>query len=45
MEKHISLDLFNYGRKKLCNLYDSQLNAKGQAYNIIYTDSIQGDKT
>lgn len=33
-QKHITLDIFDYSRKKLCSLFDSTINAKGQAYDI-----------
>lgn len=43
-EIHISQDVYDYNRKKLCNLYDSALNSKGQAYDIVYTNEINGWK-
>lgn len=33
---HISVDVFDYERKHLCNLYDSDIQADGQAYDIVY---------
>ena len=44
-ELHISQDVYGYNQKKLCNLYDSSLNSKGQAYDIVYTNEINGWKT
>lgn len=41
---HISQDVFNYKRNKLCNLYDSSLNSPGQAYDIIFTNELNGWK-
>ena len=41
---HISQDIFNYKRNKLCNLYDSSLNSPGQAYDIIFTNELTGWK-
>jgi len=32
-----SLAVFDYARKKLCDLYDSQTDLAGQAYNISFT--------
>lgn len=42
---HIKLDVYNYKRQKLCCLYDSSLEAKGQPHDITFTDSITGQKT
>ena len=44
-DPHVSLDVFDFNRKKLCNLYDSSTKAKGQAYNIVYTNPLTGIKT
>ena len=41
---HISLAVYDYQRKKLCNLYDSFSQATGQAYNIYYTEELDGWK-
>lgn len=41
---HVSLDIFNYQREKVCNLYDSAIRAKGQAYEIILTTEATGWK-
>lgn len=41
---HVSLDIFNYQREKVCNLYDSAIKAKGQAYEIILTTEATGWK-
>lgn len=41
---HISQDVYGYNNKKLCNLYDSSLNSKGQAYDIVYKNEINGWK-
>lgn len=42
---YVSLDVYDHNRQKLCSLYDSKSAAKGQAYNIIYTNQITGLKT
>lgn len=42
---HVTLDIFDYNRKKLCTLYDSKTESRGQAYDIIYTNNISGLKT
>lgn len=40
--EHISIGVYDYERKKLCDLYDSFIQAEGQAYNIIYTQELNG---
>lgn len=46
MEKHMTLDVYGYDRtKKLCNIYDSSLNAPGMAHDIKYVININGTKT
>lgn len=42
--KHVSLSVFNYSRKKLCDLFDSAIRADGQAYDIILTSELNGWK-
>lgn len=42
---YVTLDVYNHNREKLCTLYDSKIEAKGQAYDIIYTNNISGLKT
>ena len=37
MEKYFSLGIYNYDREKICDLYDSNVELIGQAYNIIYS--------
>ena len=44
-QKHVSIDVFNAKREKLCNLYDSSINAKGQAHSIVYRKEIGGLKS
>ena len=44
-DPHVMLDVFDHRRSKLCGLYDSKLEAKGQAHNIVYTNNINGAKT
>ena len=34
--KHVSLSVWNYAGKKICDLYDSFSKARGQAYDIDY---------
>lgn len=41
---HVSQDIFDYNKKKLCNIYDSSLNSPGQAYDIVQTNEINGWK-
>lgn len=41
----MALDLFDYGRNKLCNLYDSTVQAKGQAHSIVFTNNLTGEKS
>ena len=42
---YVTLDIFDHNRKKLCGLYDSKTQAKGQAHDIFYTNNISGLKT
>lgn len=42
--EHIALDIFDYANKKLCCLYDSDIEAEGQAHDIQYTDTIEGKR-
>lgn len=44
-DPHVTLDVFDYRRSKLCGLYDSKLKSKGQAHSIIYKNNISGVKT
>ena len=34
---YCAVDVFDYSNNKLCSLYDSNIDAQGQAYNIVYT--------
>ena len=43
--EHISLDVFDYNKKKLCSQYDSSLRAPGQAHHITQEDDISGVRT
>lgn len=43
--RHISLDVYDMNRNKLCGIYDSSIEAKGQACDIVYTRSISGGKS
>lgn len=46
MAKHVSLYVCDADRNKLCSIYDSAINADGQAYNIIRTTQLSaGTKT
>ena len=36
--------MFDYNRKKVCDLYDSSTNALGQAYGITYSEELNGWK-
>lgn len=42
--KRVSLAVFDYGRKKVCDLYDSATQAQGQAYDITFTEELNGWK-
>ena len=42
--KHVSLAVYDYERKKLCDIYDSDIQARGQAHNIILTQELTGWK-
>lgn len=42
--KHVSLAVFNYNNQKLCDIYDSFSQAKGQAYDITFTQELSGWK-
>lgn len=42
--EHVSLAVFDYNRKKLCDIYDSDAEASGQAKNIILTQELNGWK-
>lgn len=43
--QHVSLDVFNAKKEKLCNIYDSWANVKGQAHGIVYRKEIGGFKS
>jgi hypothetical protein len=43
--KHTTICICDYNRTKLCDLYDSSINAVGQAYEPVYTKEINGWKT
>lgn len=43
-KRHICLDVYDYDKNKLCCLYDSRSNAKGQAYDIVRTRDLSGWK-
>lgn len=38
---HRSISVYDYSRKKVCDLYDSYSAARGQAYNIAETEEIK----
>lgn len=42
--KHVALDIFDYNRNKVCNIYDSSIQADGQAHNIVFKNSLKGPK-
>lgn len=42
--KHVSLGIYNFNREKLCDIYDSYVAAKGQAYDISLTVELNGWK-
>lgn len=37
--EHVAIDIFDYAGKKLCGLYDSYIDAEGQAHDIEYTET------
>ena len=39
---HVSIDVYNYNREKVVNLYDSALDSPGQAYDIVHVNEING---
>lgn len=39
--EHVSLAVFDYSNKKVCELYDSDALSAGQAYNIYKTEEIK----
>lgn len=41
---HISIAVFDYERNKLCDLYDSSVQADGQVYDIVLTEELGGYK-
>ena len=45
MSKHYTLGIYDYDRKKICDLYDSNLEMIGQAYNIQITEEMNGYHT
>ena len=44
MQRHISLDVYDYAGHALCNLYDSNLNVSGQATDVIIHTERNGFK-
>lgn len=42
--KKVSLSIYDYGRKKVCDIYESDAQSAGQAYNIVFTQEINGWK-
>lgn len=45
MNKHYTLDVYDYNREKICGLYDSNIELVGQAYDIQITEEINGYHT
>ena len=45
MAKHYSLGVYDYDRQKICELYDSNVDLVGQAYDIKVTDEQNGYHT
>ena len=45
MGKHETIAVFDYDRKKLCDLYDSQNDLVGQAYDIVVSTDFSGEHT
>ena len=44
-DKHYSIGVYDYDRQKVCELYDSNLDLVGQAFDIKYTLDISGYHT
>lgn len=44
MAEHISLSVYNHNYLKVCDIYDSSSQAKGQAHDIVYTEELSGWK-
>ena len=44
MKRFIQLDIFNYQNEKVCNLYDGDVDAQGQAHDIKITTNGNGWK-
>lgn len=42
--ERVSLSIYDYSHKKLCDLYDSSVQAEGQAYDIEYREELNGWK-
>ena len=42
MANHYSISVYDYDREKICELYDSNLDFPGQAYDISYTVEMNG---
>lgn len=41
---HVSVGVYDYSGNKLCDLYDSFIQADGQAYDIAYSEELNGWK-
>lgn len=44
-DKHETLAIYNYNREKICDLYDSQVQLDGEAFDITVTTEINGYHT
>lgn len=42
IQPHVSVDIYDYEKNKVCNLYDSSLDSPGQAYDIEHTNELSG---
>ena len=42
LSPHVAIDIYNYSRQKVVNLYDSSLESPGQAFDIVHTNEITG---
>lgn len=42
---HKTIGIYDYNKKKICDLYDSNIQLEGQAYNITHKEDIEGRQT
>lgn len=42
---HVTVSVYNYADQKVCDLYDNQISARGQAFDMSITYNINGSKS